>query len=208
MGLGMSRNENGGAAIAFSCGVLQYGSKDVCDTEKDDETGRVSCADPCNASGVNAASSKFNDDFTGAFRTATRGAACEQQGEQDWAADDRALSHQAGTNGGDGTWGCSGTGCSGGGLMYGPYVSLPPGSYAAGVTGVSGGSFAMASLDVTSDKGKTTLATATFSPSQFSGQLTMAFKVTAIVDDVEVRIPIGSTSKTSVQVGGAFIRRQ
>src|SRR5262249_18699606 len=111
-----------------------------------------------------------------------------------------------GADGGNGTWTCSGDACSGH-VMFGPYVALPPGSYVAGFMNVSA-SDVTALLDVTSDRGATTITSQNVDAYGLSGAaVAMPFTLTGLASDVEVRMDLSGSATSSVTIGGVFIRR-
>lgn len=140
---GLDQSE--GTFIGCADCVLQYDAKDICDQSKSQQTGQVSCANTC--SGAGDASNKFYSDFGAAFQQQLgmqiSGSACTQTGTKQWKADDPAITHGGvGADGGNGTWlwSCREVPyCFATAMMGGPGVSLPPGSYTAGFTGVTNG---------------------------------------------------------------------
>jgi hypothetical protein len=185
--------------------VLQYDAAHVCDKGKAEDTGKVSCADTCNLPGVGDASSKFYDDFRTQFEAKVRSGTCTETGEKRWAADDPAISHGDGQDNGDGTWSCT-SNCSAH-VVYGPYVALPPGSYVAGVSGLSvmpQSPMDTVDFDINSQSNSTnTLAQKTLDANTLPGEVTMSFTLTETIPDIEVRV----YSYIPITVGSVFIRR-
>jgi hypothetical protein len=186
------------------CGncVLQYIGNKVCDADKTQTTGQVSCPDEC--SKIDAAGRKFRDDFTAAFG---KGSTSCPPGEQSWPASDPILSHGVGGAGPGGSWVCNDN-CSSGTLMFGPYVALPPGSYRAGFRDVRArlADGAQVTADVSNPQaGNSKFANATLSASDLvDGQeIAMTFTLTEQQSEVEVRL----WAQGMLSIGSVFITK-
>lgn len=125
--LGESREK---FAACAEC-VMPFVGEEICDDTLAYQTGMVSCASACDDSQVEAAAGLFFGRFDPAIREpAAPSYDCTDAGTLTFAPTDERLEHRTGAASADGGWICD-ENCDCDHMIYGPYVTLPAGTYTA-----------------------------------------------------------------------------
>lgn len=190
----------------ISCGncVLQYGAATVCNEATAGKTGQVSCSNSCSSEG--SASSSFYGSFTTALQTEltneAKGGACTA-GTKKWNASDKAVTPDNGNVQGT-TW----TITTGSGGLSVKNLTLPPGSYTAGFTDVTGQLHCGGNIWAQTPGSSPSMNL----PSTLSGTQQVSFTLDDIAEGVSFGMDFSfcTTSNglyATATVGGAFITR-
>lgn len=192
-----------------TCLSLHEG-KDACSDAASLEIAAARCATECGSTRASRALTAFRQTFHLDFDPIDQ-KTCERRTTVTYLGSDGKLSHRAGEAGPNGSW--VGT-CPGinNHLVYGPYLVLPSGSYAAGMRVQSSGPVDpqdRVTIDVSSPFG--IIGAKRFEPpASLPGEVSFDFELATETPGVEVRLDMqcAPTSTMSIGVQSVYIARK
>jgi outer membrane protein TolC len=184
-GLGQSESSFDSCA---SCALSSADAGQVCSESDLQTVASVACTNSCSSTSQSSADQFFSS-FSSTFASALSSGQCTDTGEKDWGPGDF----------GPASWTFTRTACcwAFSTLLSSPGVALPPGSYTAGVRGLTGSSND-SSIDVTvsvSAGGNVALPSQRFELDATPSAISMPFQLTTLTSGVSIHISMDGANR-------------